>query len=197
MQLVTCIACCTFQPRTNAENPTCCHLCSTASPRHRYVEVGTHLKCPQLPVWVVCSESHFSTLWLPQQHKGQQRQQQREVGQGQLQRPFVLHYYDGLARQEGPILLHVAAAAGAAGGVAAPQGTISKSSSSSQGSTQGSKGIKGSSSSGSGGGWTTKLAGVAEERGTWEGAPIPPLECVIETKWPDSCVTWEGSEPLL
>jgi hypothetical protein len=52
-------------------------------------------------------------------------------------------------------------------------------------------------SGGGGGGWTTKLAGVAEERGTWEGAPIPPLECVIETKWPDSCVTWEGSDPLL
>ena len=30
---------------------------------YKYVEVGPSLKCPELPVWVVCSESHFTVLY--------------------------------------------------------------------------------------------------------------------------------------
>lgn len=30
---------------------------------YKYVEVGDALKSPQLAVWVVCSESHFSVLF--------------------------------------------------------------------------------------------------------------------------------------
>ena len=30
---------------------------------YKYVEVGHSLKSPDLPVWVVCSESHFTVLF--------------------------------------------------------------------------------------------------------------------------------------
>lgn len=48
-----------------------------------------------------------------------------------------------------------------------------------------------------GDGWTSRLEGVSGDRGTWQGRPVPPLECVIETKWPNVCVAWHGSDPLL
>jgi hypothetical protein len=28
-----------------------------------YFQVGTNLKCPKLPIWIVCSESHYSVLF--------------------------------------------------------------------------------------------------------------------------------------
>ena len=60
--------------------------------RYKYMEVGTYLKDPEDPVWVVCSESHFSTLYA-----SERREDWRP--------PFDLHYYDGLAQQEAPITL--------------------------------------------------------------------------------------------
>lgn len=59
---------------------------------YKYMEVGTYLKDPVDPVWVVCSESHFSTLYA-----SERREEWRP--------PFDLHYYDGLAQQEAPITL--------------------------------------------------------------------------------------------
>ena len=59
---------------------------------YKYMEVGTYLKDPEDPVWVVCSESHFSTLYA-----SERREDWRP--------PFDLHYYDGLAQQEAPITL--------------------------------------------------------------------------------------------
>jgi len=35
------------------------------------------------------------------------------------------------------------------------------------------------------------------DRGRCEGQNIPPLECVIETRWPGVCVDWNGAEPIL
>eukprot|EP00873_Tetraselmis_striata_P033336 jgi/Tetstr1/453600/TSEL_040557.t1 len=37
---------------------------------YKYVEVGSHLKNPQRPVWVVCSESHFTCLFAHGGHAG-------------------------------------------------------------------------------------------------------------------------------
>ncbi|KAI8473762.1 MAG: hypothetical protein J3K34DRAFT_375322 [Monoraphidium minutum] len=45
-------------------------------------------------------------------------------------------------------------------------------------------------------GWASRLEGAAD-RGSWEGRPVPPLECVVETRWRDVAVGWRGSEPLL
>jgi hypothetical protein len=39
--------------------------------------------------------------------------------------------------------------------------------------------------------------GQGGDRGAWRGQPIPPLEAVAETRWPDVRITWRGSEPLL
>ncbi|XP_056132879.1 probable ubiquitin carboxyl-terminal hydrolase MINDY-4 [Lampris incognitus] len=61
-------------------------------------KVGTNLKTPRFPIWVVCSESHFSVLFslqrelLTNQHRTQE---------------FDLYYYDGLANQQEEIRLTV------------------------------------------------------------------------------------------
>jgi hypothetical protein len=120
-------------------------------------------------VWVVCSESHFSTLAhaaSQQQHSGTgAAKSQTYAGLSSSLQPapgaaVVLEYYDGMARQEEPIQLQLLPAPGGVG-------------------------------------WSSRMAGVAEDRGCWQGRPIPPLECVVETKWRDVAVTWQGSEPIL
>jgi hypothetical protein len=156
----------------------CCCL-HTPPPLLLLLQVGQNLKSPRFPVWVVCSESHFSTLALaaPQPPPGLQQQQQHAasssssssagsyIGLSCSLQPapgaaLVLEYYDGMARQQEPIQLQLLQAPGGVG-------------------------------------WSSRLADVAEERGCWQGRPIPPLECVVETKWRDVAVTWQGSEPIL
>jgi hypothetical protein len=121
----------------------------------RYLEVGQNLKSPQHPVWVVCSESHFSTIFLFDSTVSSTSSSSRR-----LQPPLQLEYYDGLASQEGPIRLLLSPAP-------------------------------------AGGGWSSRMAGVGEERGMWQGRPIPPLECVLETKWQDVQVEWMGCDPIM
>ncbi|GFR47019.1 hypothetical protein Agub_g8703 [Astrephomene gubernaculifera] len=114
---------------------------------YKYVEVGPSLKNPSLPVWVVCSESHFTVLFA----------QDARALQNQL--PFDLFYYDELANQESIIRLSVAKD---------PRG-----------------------------GWTARVGSTMGDRGKCEGQNIPPLECVIETRWPGVKVNWNGHEPIL
>lgn len=59
------------------------------------LEVGANLKTPRYPIWLLCSESHFSVLF----------GLQRELLSGQDQ--FDLYYYDGLANQQEEIRLTV------------------------------------------------------------------------------------------
>lgn len=61
-------------------------------------KVGVHLKTPRFPIWVVCSESHFSVLF------GLQRELLTNRG---LSMEFELYYYDGLANQQEEIRLTV------------------------------------------------------------------------------------------
>ncbi|XP_053359378.1 probable ubiquitin carboxyl-terminal hydrolase MINDY-4 [Clarias gariepinus] len=61
-------------------------------------KVGSYLKNPRFPIWVVCSESHFSVLFSPCEDLTSSRRSPRE---------FDLHYYDGLANQQEPIRLTV------------------------------------------------------------------------------------------
>lgn len=58
------------------------------------MEVGSFLKHPAAPVWVVVSESHYSVAWSPDG---------RALGEGLL--PFTLCYWDQLANQEEVIRL--------------------------------------------------------------------------------------------
>ncbi|XP_047231672.1 probable ubiquitin carboxyl-terminal hydrolase MINDY-4 isoform X2 [Girardinichthys multiradiatus] len=61
-------------------------------------KVGAYLKSPYYPVWVVCSESHFSVLF------GLQRE--LLINQDEVM-DFDLYYYDGLANQQEEIRLTV------------------------------------------------------------------------------------------
>jgi len=119
---------------------------------YKYVEVGSSLKTPDLPVWVVCSESHFTVLF-------SQDASCLRAGQGGGAQPFDLLYYDELANQEALIRLTVASD---------PKG-----------------------------GWTARVGDTIGDRGKCEGQNIPPLECVIETRWPGVKVNWNGTEPIL
>lgn len=47
------------------------------------------------------------------------------------------------------------------------------------------------------GGWTAKMGTTIGDRGKCEGHNIPPLECVIETRWPGVKVDWNGHDPIL
>lgn len=57
--------------------------------------MGAYLKTPRYPIWLLCSESHFSVLF----------GLQRELLTSQDQ--FDLYYYDGLANQQEEIRLTV------------------------------------------------------------------------------------------
>ncbi|KAM9358356.1 putative ubiquitin carboxyl-terminal hydrolase MINDY-4 [Symphorus nematophorus] len=61
-------------------------------------KVRAYLKTPRFPIWVVCSESHFSVLF------GLQRELLTNQDKGL---EFDLYYYDGLANQQEEIRLSV------------------------------------------------------------------------------------------
>ena len=64
------------------------------------VQVGCFLKTPRFPIWVVCSESHFSVLF---------SQQLELLRDWRTERLFDLYYYDGLANQQEQIRLTIGA----------------------------------------------------------------------------------------
>ncbi|EPQ05691.1 Protein FAM188B [Myotis brandtii] len=61
-------------------------------------QVGCFLKTPRFPIWVVCSESHFSVLFSLQPEL---------LRDWRVERLFDLFYYDGLANQQEQIRLTV------------------------------------------------------------------------------------------
>ncbi|XP_059252611.1 probable ubiquitin carboxyl-terminal hydrolase MINDY-4 isoform X2 [Mustela nigripes] len=61
-------------------------------------QVGCFLKTPRFPIWVVCSESHFSVLFSLQPEL---------LRDWRAERLFDLYYYDGLANQQEQIRLTV------------------------------------------------------------------------------------------
>ncbi|XP_006816566.1 putative ubiquitin carboxyl-terminal hydrolase MINDY-4 [Saccoglossus kowalevskii] len=61
-------------------------------------EVGVNFKTPRYPIWVVCSESHFSVLFCLKKEL---------ISDWRMERRFDLYYYDGLSRQEEEIRLTV------------------------------------------------------------------------------------------
>lgn len=62
--------------------------------------MGCFLKTPRFPIWVVCSESHFSVLFSLQSEL---------LRDWRAERLFDLFYYDGLANQQEQIRLTVGA----------------------------------------------------------------------------------------
>ena len=60
------------------------------------VQVGSYYKTPKYPIWVVCSESHFSVVFALR----------RDIlNDWKAETRFDLFYYDGLANQEEQIRL--------------------------------------------------------------------------------------------
>uniref|UniRef100_A0A1B8Y9X7 Ubiquitin carboxyl-terminal hydrolase MINDY n=1 Tax=Xenopus tropicalis TaxID=8364 RepID=A0A1B8Y9X7_XENTR len=64
--------------------------------------VGSYLKTPRFPIWVICSESHFSVLFCVRREL---------MSDWKMERRFDLYYYDGLANQQDEIRLTVDTAA--------------------------------------------------------------------------------------
>ncbi|XP_072269083.1 probable ubiquitin carboxyl-terminal hydrolase MINDY-4 [Pyxicephalus adspersus] len=65
---------------------------------YRVCQVGSYLKTPKYPIWVVCSESHFSVLFCLKKDL---------VSDWRAERRFDLYYYDGLANQQEEIRLTI------------------------------------------------------------------------------------------
>lgn len=65
---------------------------------YKSCQVGTYYKTPRFPIWVVCSESHFSVLFSLKKEL---------IGDWRMERHFDLYYYDGLARQQEEIRLSI------------------------------------------------------------------------------------------
>ncbi|XP_069503807.1 probable ubiquitin carboxyl-terminal hydrolase MINDY-4 [Ambystoma mexicanum] len=61
-------------------------------------QVGSYLKTPKYPIWVVCSESHFSVIFCLRKEL---------MNDWKMERRFDLYYYDGLAQQQEEIRLTV------------------------------------------------------------------------------------------
>ncbi|XP_078521414.1 putative ubiquitin carboxyl-terminal hydrolase MINDY-4 isoform X2 [Lissotriton helveticus] len=61
-------------------------------------QVGSYLKTPKYPIWVVCSESHFSIIFCLRKEL---------LNDWKMERKFDLYYYDGLANQQEEIRLTV------------------------------------------------------------------------------------------
>ncbi|XP_008110422.2 probable ubiquitin carboxyl-terminal hydrolase MINDY-4 [Anolis carolinensis] len=61
-------------------------------------QVGCYLKTPKFPIWLVCSESHFSILFCLRKDL---------LGDWRTERRFDLYYYDGLANQQEEICLTI------------------------------------------------------------------------------------------
>ncbi|XP_075444079.1 putative ubiquitin carboxyl-terminal hydrolase MINDY-4 isoform X4 [Ascaphus truei] len=61
-------------------------------------QVGSYLKTPKYPIWVICSESHFSVLFCVRKEL---------MSDWKIERRFDLYYYDGLANQQEEIRLTI------------------------------------------------------------------------------------------
>lgn len=61
-------------------------------------QVGTYMKTPRYPIWVICSESHFSVMFCARKEL---------TSDWKAEKRFDLYYYDGLARQQEEIRLTI------------------------------------------------------------------------------------------
>ena len=67
--------------------------------RLNFAQVGPNLKTPLYPIWVVCSESHYTVLFCSD----------KSLLQSNAPKVFTLQFYDSLARQKEEIKLLVGA----------------------------------------------------------------------------------------
>ena len=166
-----------------------------------YMAVGEHYKQPRSPVWVVCSESHYSTLFaLPPVAVGRLSPEawwkalgvQGGVSGDELELQGVnfigqrattstvsegatgrvdLAYYDGLDKQEEPIHFTLHVEGGAHSGAAATP-------------VAGPKVV-------------TAFTALGKGHRGGDDMDTPPLDMVLRTRWPAAQVEWNATEPLL
>ena len=122
---------------------------------YNYMEVGTYYKFPKFPVWIICSESHFSVIFL---HCRESPSYEVPISITSDSTPLSLCYYDGLACQDDEIILTL---------------TFDQD-----------------------GGHKSRCT-EASNTAQSHGIAIPPLELVLETRWPGVHVDWNGSEKIL
>lgn len=60
--------------------------------------MGTYLKTPRFPIWVVCSENHFTVLFSCRKEL---------ISDWRAEKQFKLFHYDGMARQDDEVKLTV------------------------------------------------------------------------------------------
>ena len=65
---------------------------------YKSIIVGDHLKSPSFPIWVICSESHFSVLF---------KCDIKDKSYSADRKPLDLYYYDGLSKQDHLIKLTI------------------------------------------------------------------------------------------
>lgn len=68
---------------------------------YKSCEVGSYYKTPKYPIWVVCSESHFSVIFAIRKDI---------MSDWRAETCFDLYYYDGLAKQDEQIKLTLSSA---------------------------------------------------------------------------------------
>eukprot|EP00753_Platysulcus_tardus_P016087 PLAT5401.1.p1 GENE.PLAT5401.1~~PLAT5401.1.p1 ORF type:complete len:932 (+),score=249.16 PLAT5401.1:413-2797(+) len=66
--------------------------------KYGYVEVGSFLKTPRYPIWIVCSESHYSVFFC---------RTMSVLQESKADEPFDIYYWDGLGMQEEEVRLTV------------------------------------------------------------------------------------------
>lgn len=161
-----------------------------------YMRVGENLKQPRFPIWVVCSESHYSTLFaLPIVATGgctpaewwaalagapasdtsileaAVAAGQRLAGGSLAGGSVDLAYYDGLGGQDACI--HLTAYVDEDGEAVPAQ------------------------AAGAGPKVFTAGAVLGAAVAHTDDMDSPPLDRVLRTRWPHAAVDWNGSEPLL
>ncbi len=65
---------------------------------YKSCEVGSFYKTPKYPIWIICSESHFSVMF---------SLKKEILSDWKAESKFDLYYYDGLARQDEQIRLSI------------------------------------------------------------------------------------------
>jgi len=73
---------------------------------YKSCEVGSYYKTPKYPIWVVCSESHFSVIFSIKLEI---------LSDWRAEKKFDMYYYDGLAKQDEQIKLTLSSVAAGGG----------------------------------------------------------------------------------
>jgi hypothetical protein len=174
---------------------------------YQQMQVGERLKHPSVPVWIVCSESHYTVLW------GSDAELIADGGDGD--RDIELFYWDGLAKAEQEIRFTVTprsalqtlrdAEEDEADGVNSNDSSTGVSAAGGSSAGFGFGGGDGGSLRGllaelsgpatagaaAGGG----RAGGGDPEEMEDGAP--PLNLVLRTRWQGCRVSWNGVDPWL